>query len=288
MRFRYLLLLAAAQLGAQERPSSWNTPQQAFRIYGDTYYVGTRGLSSILITSPTGDVLIDGALPESAPLIVANIRSLGFRPEDIKLIVNSHAHFDHAGGIAELQKLSGARVAASPWTADVMKRGVVPHDDPQFGTIVPIPKVARVETIHDGESLIAGGVTVTAHFTPGHTPGGTSWTWISCETPSCENGRRLQMVYFDSVAAVAAKGFRFSDRRQHPHAVTDFEKSFSFLEITPCDVLMTPHPEASNFWERVEERKSRPDALIDPKACKALAETGREQLKKRLATEGGK
>jgi metallo-beta-lactamase class B len=107
---------------------------------------------------------------------MSQVRALLFRIEDIKLSVNSHVHFDHAGGIAELQKLSGARVAASPWTADVMKRGIVPRDDPQFGLIVPIARVSRVEILKDGETLKAGAVTVTAHFTPGHTPGGTSWT----------------------------------------------------------------------------------------------------------------
>ena len=114
----------------------WNKPQRPFRIYGNTYYVGTHGLSSVLIASEGGHVLIDGALQESAPLIAANIRALGFRIEDVKLIVTSHAHFDHAGGVAELQRLSGARVAASPWSADALKRAV-PRDDPQFGILRP-------------------------------------------------------------------------------------------------------------------------------------------------------
>src|SRR5271155_1020355 len=125
--------------------AAWNKPHAAFRIFGNTYYVGTDGLSSVLIASTTGHVLIDGALPESASRIVANIRSLGFRIEDVKLILNSHVHFDHAGGIAELRKLSGARVAASQWTADVMKKGAVPRDDPQFASIASIARVARVE-----------------------------------------------------------------------------------------------------------------------------------------------
>jgi metallo-beta-lactamase class B len=156
-------------------------PQQPFRIYANSYYVGTHGLGSVLITSEAGHVLIDGALPESVPQIVANIRSLGFKVEDIKLIVNSHVHFDHAGGIAEPQKLSGARVAASRWSAEVMEKGAVPRDDPQFGVIVPIARIARMRTFKDGETLNTGGVTVTAHLTPGHTPGGTSWSWRSCE-----------------------------------------------------------------------------------------------------------
>ena len=275
-------------LAAQEtHPScancaNWNKPHQAFRIYGNTYYVGTHGLSSVLITSGTGHVLIDGALPESAPLIVANIRSLGFRIEDIKVIINSHAHFDHAGGIAELQRLSGARVAASQWTAAVMKNGAVARDDPQFGTLAPIARVARVEILKEGETLNAGAVAVTPHFTPGHTPGGTSWTWRSCE-----NGRCLNLVYADSLTPVSAEGFLFNRRRDYPHA-EDFERSFSFLDSTPCDILITPHPEASHLWQRLEQCDSKPDPLIDPTACRVLAETSREQLRKRLATESGK
>ncbi len=283
-----LLLMLVVPLAAQDTHSScancvnWNKAQQAFRIYGNTYYVGTHGLSSVLITSKTGDVLIDGALPESAPRIVANIRSLGFHIQDVKLIVNSHAHFDHAGGIAELQRLSGARVAASQWTADVMNRGAVARDDPQFGTIAPIAPIARVEVLKDGETLRAGTVAVTAHLTPGHTPGGTSWTWRSCE-----NGRCLNLVYADSLAPISADGFLFTRRKDYPHA-EDFERSFSFLDSTPCDILITPHPEASHLWRRLEQRASRPDALIDPTACRVLAETSREQLRKRLATESGK
>jgi metallo-beta-lactamase class B len=201
----------------------------------------TVGSRSTIHFSAADCILIDGALPESAPLIVADIRSLGFRVEDVKFIVNSHAHFDHAGGVAELQRLSGARVATSQWTADVMNKGAVPRDDPQFGTLAPFARVARNETIKDGENLSVGTVTVTAHLTPGHTPGGTSWTWRSCE-----NGRYLNLVYADSLTPVSASGFLFSRRKAYPHA-DDFKRSFSFLESTPCDILVTPHPEASNL-----------------------------------------
>jgi metallo-beta-lactamase class B len=258
-------------------------PQQPFRIYGNTYYVGTHGLGSVLIASPAGHILIDGDLPESVPQIVAHIRSLGFRVEDIKLIVNSHVHFDHAGGIAELQKLSGARVAASRWSAGVMEKGAVPPDDPQFGVIIPISRIARVETFRDGETLSAGDLTLTAHLTPGHTPGGTSWTWRSCE-----NNRCLSLVYADSLTPVSADGFLFTRSNEYPHAVDDFERSYAFLNGTPCDILITPHPDFSNLWQRLEQRSSKPDALIDPTACRVLAETSRERLKKRLAQESGK
>ena len=259
----------------------WNKPQRPFRMYGNTYYVGTHGLSSVLIASEGGHVLIDGALQESAPLIAANIRSLGFRIEDVKLIVTSHAHFDHAGGVAELQRLSGARVAASPWSADALKRAV-PRDDPQFGILRPVAHVAQVEILRANEILSVGAVTITEHSTPGHTPGGTSWTWRSCE-----NGRCLNLVYADSLSPVSADGYLFSRRKEHPQP-DDFERSFSFLDTTPCDILITPHPEVSHLWERLEQRNSRPDAMIDPAACHVLAETSREQLRKRLATESAK
>src|SRR5262247_906262 len=280
-----MFLAFASGLFAQDRPSScadcpaWNVPQQPFKIYGNTYYVGTHGLGSIFITSSTGHVLIDGALLESVTQIVANIRSLGFRVEDIKLILNSHVNFDHAGGIAELQKLSSARVAASPWTADVMKKGIVPRDDPQFGVIVPISRVVRVTTFKDGETLQAGSVTVTAHLTPGHTPGGTSWTWRSCE-----NSRCVDLVYADSLIPVSASGFLFTRSREYPHAVADFERSYAFLDNTPCDVLITPHPDFSNLFQRLEQRSSNPNALIDSSACRKLAGSSRERLKIRLAT----
>jgi metallo-beta-lactamase class B len=179
--------------------------------------------------------------------------------------------------------LSGARVAASPWTADVMKKGAVSKDDPQFGVIRPIAQIARVEVFQDGEKLSAGAVTVTAHLTPGHTPGGTSWTWRSCE-----NGRCLNLVYADSLTPVSADGFLFTRRKDYPHGTEDFERSYSFLETTPCDILITPHPDFSNLWQRLDQRNSKPDALIDPSACQALAKTSRERLRQRVATETGK
>ena len=284
MTFFLFLLLTFGPL-PQERPSScsncpvWNMPQKPFRVYGNTYYVGTHGLGSVLITSPSGHILIDGALPELVPQITGNIRSLGFRVEDIKLIVNSHVHFDHAGGIAELQKLSGARVAASPWAANVMKKGIVPPDDPQFGNI-PIARVARVATIKDGETLQEGTLTITAHLTPGHTPGGTSWTWRSCE-----NSRCLNLVYSDSLTAVSADNFFFTHSKVYPNAIADFERSFTFLDKTRCDILITPHPGFSNLWQRLESRTADPDALIDTTACHKLADSSRAGLKTRIATE---
>jgi metallo-beta-lactamase class B len=260
-----------------------NKAQPPFRIFGNTYYVGTHGLSSILITSPAGHVLIDGDLPESAGLIAGNIRLLGFRIEDVKLIVNSHVHFDHAGGISDLQRRSGARVAASEWSAEVLRKGGVGRGDPQYGTLTPLAAVRKVSTFRDGESLKVGEITITPHLTPGHTPGGTSWTWKTCERSVC-----YDMVYADSLNPISAPGFRFTKSREYPHAIEDFEKSFAFFEATPCDVLITAHPEVSGFWDRLalREKGVKPDPFIDSGACHKLAESAREKLRQRVADEG--
>jgi metallo-beta-lactamase class B len=238
------------------------------------------------VTSDAGHVLLDADLPESVPQIVANVRTLSFRLEDVKLIVNSHVHFDHAGGIAELQRLSGARVVASEWSAAVMKAGGVGTDDPQHGVIRGIAPVSRVETLHDGEAFHVGPLEFTAHVTPGHTPGGTSWSWKSCEANRC-----LNIVYADSLTAVSADNFRFTD---HLQLVRGFERSYAFLRSAPCDILLTTHPDASNLWDRLAARERSahvgtaspsPDPMIDPAACRNLADNAASQLNKRLAAE---
>jgi len=263
----------------------WNKPQKPFRIFGNTYYVGPRGLSSVLVTSKDGHVLLDGDMPESARLIADNIRTLGFRIEDIKLIVNSHAHFDHAGGIAELQHRSGARVVVSEWSAQVLRKGTVGKGDPQFGTIPPLAAVKNVSVFRDGESLHVGEITITPHLTPGHTPGGTSWTWKSCEGSVCHD-----MIYADSLNPVSAPGFRFSRSHDYPQAIADFEKSFAFFDTAPCDILITAHPDASGLFDRFARREEgvKPDPMVDAQACRKYAASGREKLSQRLAREGKK
>jgi metallo-beta-lactamase class B len=264
--------------------AEWNISQEPFRIYGNTYYVGVHGLSSILITSPQGHVLIDGAIRESAPKIAANVRSLGFRMEDVKLILNSHDHSDHAGGLAELQRLSGATVAASKPTARVLELGHSEPDDPQYGILLPVPAIAHVKIVKDGETLHVGPLALTAHSTPGHTRGGTTWSWQSCEQERC-----LNIVYADSLTAVSADNFRFSSNKTYPDVLQDFQKSFATLDALPCDILLTPHPSVSDTFERLQRRDKNGDAnaFIDPTACKRLAQTSREGLDKRLAQEAG-
>src|SRR6185503_12402360 len=160
---------------------TWGKPREPFHIYGNTWFVGG-GLTSILITSDQGHVLIDGGLTQTAPQIAANIEKLGFRLADVKLILNSHTHYDHAGGIAALQRASGALVAASPRSKLALERGGPMEDDPQFAFGPEhnhFPALKGVRAIRDGETLRVADLAITAHFTPGHTPGGTSWTWTS-------------------------------------------------------------------------------------------------------------
>ena len=202
--------------------AAWNQEQAPFKIVGNTYYVGTAGLSALLITSDKGHILLDGALPQSAPLIEKNIAKLGFKVRDIKLIVNSHAHWDHAGGIPALQRASGARVAASPSSAEVLRTGTSVKDDPQYDGEHPVVvgKLADVEVIKDGQSLSVGPLRITAHFTPGHTPGATTWTWKSCEGKHC-----LDVVYADSLNPVSNDTFHFSGGDGKPDISASFKVS---------------------------------------------------------------
>src|SRR5687768_11895440 len=216
------LLPAARPLGAQgpdsissytpaqcESCAEWNAPAKPVKLFGNAYYVGTRGLSAILLASPQGHVLLDAGLPESAPLIAANVRALGFRVEDIELIVNSHAHYDHAGGVAYLQRWSGAAVAASPSSAAVIESGKAGRDDPQYQVALPYPAASRVRVIADGDTLRVGPVAIVAHFTPGHTRGGTTWSWRSCDAGEC-----LTFVYADSQTPVSDDTFLFTRRSE--------------------------------------------------------------------------
>jgi metallo-beta-lactamase class B len=279
--FALALCLALPLAHAQDR-AAWNAPQKPFRIFGNAFYVGPHGLSSILVKTSQGLVLIDGDLPESPSRIEANIRALGFRVSDIRWILNSHAHSDHAGGIAELQRASGAQVLASAAGAHAMELGGADPADPLYGTVPTYAPVHHVRAVGDGEILHLGDVDITAHYTPGHTPGSTSWTWRSCEGGTC-----LNIVYADSLTALGRPQYRFTDSAAHPHRVEDFRRSIARVAALPCDILLTPHPDASGFWEKVEKRDAgaRPDPLVDRGACKAYAATAEEGLNERLDKE---
>jgi metallo-beta-lactamase class B len=288
-----LALGFAASLGAQAIPPApptdsarcrdcrtWNREHAPSRLFGNVYYVGTDGLSSILLTSPGGHVLIDGALPESASQIAEHIRKLGFSLSDVKVIVNSHAHFDHAGGISDLQKASGARVVVSPEAAPVLRTGKDAESDPQHGLVVDFKPVDRIDVARDRGTVIVGSIVLTMHATAGHMPGGTSWSWRSCEKNDC-----LDFVYADSQTPVSNDTFLFSSNTVYPGVLADFEKGFRYLESAKCDVLLTPHPGASSMFERMARGR---DGLVNPNGCREYAARARRALAARLEQEKGR
>ena len=281
-----LTIAAAASLQAQARDSltagyspaecppcaEWNAATPPVRLFGNVHYVGTRGLSAILLTSSAGHILIDAGLPESAPRIIASIAALGYRVEDVKLIVTSHTHYDHVGGLAALERASGAVVAARAPSAATIKRGTSGPEDPQFRSALKFPVVPNVRVIDDGDTLRVGDIVVTAHATAGHTAGGTSWSWRSCEKGECTD-----FVYADSQTPISDDGYLFT---QNPATLRDFERGFATLERLPCDVLLTPHPQASQLWERLEENR-----LKNREACRRYATNARQHLARRIAAE---
>jgi metallo-beta-lactamase class B len=295
-----LTLLGAPFLAAQQRPfqsdpkvacdacEEWNAPEAPFRVFGSTYFVGTAGLGAVLVTSPQGHVLLDGGLPQSAERIDASIRALGFRTEDVRLILSSHAHYDHAGGIAALQRASGAQVAASASGARAIESGGPTPDDPQYvaaGAAADagrFPRVKGVRVVADGEIVSLGELAITARMTPGHTPGATTWTWRSCEGERC-----LNVVYADSLNAVSLHGFRFSGDATRPSLVARFERSIDVVAALPCDILLAVHPGFSRMHDALKARGASPDAapVIDQGACRAYAAGARQRLGQRVAEE---
>lgn len=264
----------------------WNKPRAPFKVFGNTYYVGTLGLSSILITTDAGHVLIDVALPQSAALIKGNIETLGFKATDIKVVATSHAHHDHVGGVHSMQRFTKATVLSSASTAQALGLGHPVPEDPQFGTgpTNVFPKITEnIRVLKDGEQVTIGGTTITAHATPGHTPGATTWTW-----QSCEGGRCLNVVYADSLTPVSNDGYRFNDA---PGAVDTFRATFDKVAALPCDVLLSTHPAMTGMDAKVDARaKGRVipgagDPFIAADGCKVLAAQSATMLDERLRTE---
>jgi metallo-beta-lactamase class B len=251
----------------------WTRPAPPVRIHANTYLVGTCGISSILIVGDAGDILIDGGPEDAADLIANNIRVLGFRPRDVKIILNSHEHFDHAGGIARLQQLTGAQVYASPAQAKALRSGATAADDPQSGTLKPFPPARVDHIVEDGEMVRLGNLALIATATPGHTSGAISWHWGDCDGGVCR-----QIVYADSLSPVSADSYRFSD---HPAVVANFRKSIAKVAALDCDILLTPHPSASAMPERLGLQRP----MEDPGACRDYATGLTKRLDDRLAKE---
>lgn len=225
------------QAEAYESSDAWRRPVAPFQIADRTWYIGTEGLSALLVKTDAGAVLIDGGLPQAADMLLARMRELGVAPGDLKLILHSHAHIDHAGPIAAIQRATGARLVSNAESAVLLARGG--FDDLHYGDsmLFPAPHVDRL--VMDGETVELGGVTFTVHFTPAHTPGSMSWTWTDAKA-----GKPLRIAYVDSLSA---PGYRLVGNPRYPHIVDDYRRGFAAARTLPCDLLMTPHPDASGW-----------------------------------------
>lgn len=251
----------------------WDKAGPPYRIYGNSYYVGTCGISAILITGDKGHILIDGATEAGADVIANNIRSLGFSLSDIKLLLQSHEHFDHVAGLARLQQLSGAKLLASAAAAPVLASGVVSSADPQAGMHKPFPP-ARVDgQVTAGTAVNLGDLSLMPIATPGHTPGALSWQWRSCEAGQCQ-----VLVYADSLSPVSSDSYRFSEHLSYLNA---YRAGLNTLAKLDCQVLLTPHPSASNMRTRLQSR----DGLSDPQGCVSYADAVTGRLEQRLTKE---
>ena len=254
----------------------WDKPAPPFRIHGDTYYVGTCGISALLVAGEEGHVLFDTGTEAGAAVVLENVRALGFDPRNIEFVAFSHEHFDHIGGLDFLEDITGAEVITSEQAADTVRTGILHPDDPQSGTHDQMATFGNTfESLVDaGDPLTLVGSEFTPVWTPGHSPGALSWTW-----ESCENGACVTIVYADSLSAVSADGYRFSDHLEYVQA---FRESIDRLAQLDCDILLTPHPSGSGMRDKLVAGD-----LTSGTNCAAYAADRLERLEARLAQETG-
>ncbi len=250
--------LAFTPASAQTQRERWNEPSEAFRIIDNVYYVGTGGLGSYLITTPQGHFLIDGALPESVPQIEQHIKALGFKLTDVKYLLNSHAHYDHSGGLQQLKKDTGATFAAMDGDVSALEGGFYLGSESNKSLSAPPVKADRV--LHDGDTLTLGGISLKANLTPGHTRGCTSWSMTVHD-----NGKPYEALIFCS-ATVAAN--RLVGPPQYPGIVADYRKTFAKAKTMKVDVFLAPHPEFFDLAGKRAKQKGGATAnpFIDPGA----------------------
>ena len=252
----------------------WDKPAPPYQIHGNVYYVGTCGIAAILIVGDAGIVLIDSGTEAGSQVVETNVAALGHSVAEVKALLTSHEHYDHVGGLARLQQLSGAPVYTSADAAPVLRSGKDNPRDPQAGLHDPMAPVAgEVRTVRDSEEITLAGVTITAVATPGHTLGAMSWQWQSCDSAEC-----VTIVFGDSLTAVSSDEYRFTD---HPEYVSMFRRGIARLAALDCDLLLTPHPSASNMPARLKGEAP----WIDPGACQAYAASVTARLDARLAKE---
>ncbi len=258
------------QLQAYETTDSWRQPIEPLRIADHTWYVGTAGLSALLVKTDAGAILIDGGMPQAADMLVANLRKLGVQPHELRYILLSHAHGDHAGPLAAVKRATGARLLGNAESAWLLAHGG--SDDIHFGDEIVFPPVQTDGLLHDGETVALGDMSLTVRFMPGHTPGSMAWTWTDTR-----DGKPVRIAYADSMST---PGYTLVDNRRLPRIVDDYRRTFDVVRALPCDLLITPHPDASG-WAPGDAANPHPE----PMDCKAYADASQRRFEAELARQ---
>jgi metallo-beta-lactamase class B len=252
-------------------------PVEPFRIAGNIYYVGSNDLTSYLIVTPKGNILIDTGQREMVPQVRSNIEKLGFQLADIKLILNSHAHFDHAGGIAEVRRLTGAKFFASQLDAPLLERGG--KGDPNFGDRFPFEPTKPDETFANGKQIKLGGTTLRANVTPGHTKGCTTWT-----TMVQEGGKKLNVVF---VCSISSPGYRLVNNKGYKDIEADYLRSFEWFKNAKVDIFLASHAVFYDIEGKMTAIRAgtKVNPFIDPKGYKEFIERNEKEFLKKLAEQ---
>ena len=260
--------LAFGTSAPAQAPASWSTPTAPFKIADNLYYVGTTGISSYLITTRAGHILIDGAMPTSAKLIEASITKLGFKVADVKVLLNTHAHFDHTGGLAELKRDTGAKMAASAGDKAALETGTYTGSEEVTAFNFAPVNVDRV--LKDGDTVRLGGAVLTANVTPGHTAGCTTWTF-----PVTVDGVLRQALIYCSTSVAANRLVSKARGPQYPGIVENYRKTFARLKTMKADIFLAPHAEQFDLAEkRAKLAAGGPNPFIDPgELARAVAQS---------------
>ncbi len=261
---------ALPQLKAYEVPASWLTPIEPLRITDHVWQIGTANITTLLVKTDQGALLIDGGMPQTADLLLSHMQRLGVAPGDLKFILHSHAHADHVGPIAALQRATGARVVSNAESAALLARGG--NHDIHFGNSISYPPVHADRLVQDGEVVHLGGMSFTAWFTPGHTPGSMSWTWTDTR-----QGADVRIAYVDSLSA---PGYRLIGNAAAPRLMESYARSVATIRTLPCDLLLTPHPDQSG-WNYSQASRPQPE----PMSCSAYADAAERKLKQQAESQ---
>lgn len=279
--YAFLVVFSSSVFGQTcNTDNSWNQPVEPFKIAGNIYYVGANDVTSYLITTAKGHILLDSGFAETVPLIKANIAKLGFKLTDVKAIINSHAHCDHAGGLTELKRLTDAKLYASEADAKLLARGG--KDDPNFGNELLFEPVTADSTFVDGWKLKLGGVSLTANVTPGHTKGCTTWT-----TTVKEGKRKLNVVF---VCSTSAPGYKLVGNEKYPEIASDYENTFRRMRAMKVDVFLVSHATAFGMSEKAEKLKAgaKTNPFIDPAGYKEYIDATESSFRKALEMQRAK